>query len=427
MSFDPRDIIRCKRDGAALSGEQARTFLEAYVAGEVSDAQATALLASIFLHGMEPEELVWWTDGMLATGEELTWDLDRPVVDKHSTGGVGDKTSLVLAPALAACGAAVPMISGRGLGHTGGTLDKLEAFEGLSTELSLEDLRRVVGEVGCVIAAQSAELVPADRGLYALRDATGLVESLPLIASSILSKKMAEGLDALVLDVKYGTGSFLSEIAEGETLAGVMLDLARRKGLRARILHTAMDQPLGMAVGHALEVAECIEVMRAGGPEDLRLLVLELGGELLAAAGLTEGVDEGRTRLQRSLEDGSALDVFDHMVDKLGGDPAALPRTRSVDMWLAPASGVLDVVDCRAIGRAALALGGGRRAPADRIDPAVGVRWMRRVGDEVRAGELLAELHHAGSGVEQAQAELAAAIDFDTGRAPSPLVHARYG
>jgi len=427
MSFDPRDIIRCKRDGEALSGEQARTFLEAYVAGGVTDAQATALLASIFLHGMEPEELVSWTDGMLATGEELAWDLDRPVVDKHSTGGVGDKTSLVLAPALAACGAAVPMISGRGLGHTGGTLDKLEAFEGLSTELSLEDLRRVVGEVGCVIAAQSAELVPADRGLYALRDATGLVESLPLIASSILSKKMAEGLDALVLDVKYGTGSFLSEPAEGEALAGVMLDLARRKGLRARVLHTAMDQPLGRTVGHALEVGECIEVMRAGGPEDLRLLVLELGGELLAAAGLATDAQGGRSRVQRTLEDGSAMEVFDRMVSALGGDPAVLPRARSVDMWLAPASGVLDVVDCRAIGRAALALGGGRGGASDQIDPAVGVRWMRRVGDEVRAGELLAELHHAGSGVERAQAELGAAIDFDTGRAPSPLVHARYG
>ncbi len=426
MSFDPRDIIRSKRDGAALTGEEASAFLGAYVDGEVSDAQATALLASIFLNGMEPAELVSWTDAMLATGEELTWDLDRPVVDKHSTGGVGDKTSLVLAPALAACGAAVPMISGRGLGHTGGTLDKLEAFEGLSTELSLEDLRRVVGEVGCVIAAQSAELVPADRGLYALRDATGLVESLPLIASSILSKKMAEGLDALVLDVKYGTGSFLSRPEEGEALAAVMLDLARRKGLKARILHTAMDQPLGQAVGHALEVAECIEVMRAGGPEDLRLLVLELGGELLVAAGLAADVEAGRSRVQRTLEDGSAMEVFDRMVCALGGDPNDLPRAPSVDLWLAPASGVLDVVDCRALGRATLALGGGRAGPSDSIDPAAGVRWMRRVGDEVRAGDLLAELHHAGGGVEEAQAELGAAIAFDTGRAPYPLVRARF-
>jgi pyrimidine-nucleoside phosphorylase len=427
MSFDPREIIRFKRDGGELSSEQVRSFLTAYVAGHVTEPQATAMLASIFLRGMEPDELARGTDGMLATGERLTWELDRPVVDKHSTGGVGDKTSLVLAPALAACGAAVPMISGRGLGHTGGTLDKLEAFAGLSTELSLDEVRRVVGEVGCVIAAQSDELVPADRGLYALRDATGLVESMPLIASSILSKKMAEGLDALVLDVKYGSGAFLPDHEEGQTLAGVMLDLAGREGLPVRILHTAMDQPLGQAVGHSLELTECIEVMRAGGPEDLRSLVVELGAELLSAAGVVADVEAGRGRLARTLEDGSALEVFDRMVAALGGNPEELPHARAVDLWLAPASGVLDVVDCRAIGRAAVALGGGRHGPSDRINPSVGVRWMRRVGDEVRAGDLLAELHHAGTGVERAQAELQAAIAFDTGRAPSPLVHARYG
>lgn len=426
MSFDPRDIVRHKRDGGTLDAGQIEAFLGAYVEGRVTEGQATALLASIFIHGMAPDELVRWTEGMLASGERLTWDLDRPVVDKHSTGGVGDKTSLVLAPALAACGVAVPMISGRGLGHTGGTLDKLEAFAGLSTELSLDQVKQVVEEVGCVIAAQTRELVPADRGLYALRDATGLVESRPLIASSILSKKLAEGLDALVLDVKFGSGSFVPDPAEGEALARVMIDLAAGAGLPVRVLHTAMDQPVGHAVGHGLEVAECLEVLRAGGPADLRELVLALGAELLVAAGVASDVEAARARLAETLEDGSAQEAFDRMVAAQGGDPASLPRAKAVDLWLSPASGVLDVVDCRAIGRAVLELGGGRRGPADRIDPTVGVRWMRRVGDEVRAGELLAEVHHAGAGLEGALAHLGAAVAFDTGRAPEPLVRARY-
>jgi len=426
MSFDPRDIVRHKRDGGTLDAAEVAAFLGAYVEGRVTEVQATALLASIFIHGMAPDELARWTEGMLATGERLTWDLDRPVVDKHSTGGVGDKTSLVLAPALAACGVAVPMISGRGLGHTGGTLDKLESFAGLSTELTLAQVKGVVREVGCVIAAQTRELVPADRGLYALRDATGLVESNPLIASSILSKKLAEGLDALVLDVKFGSGAFVPEPDRGEALARVMLDLAARAELPVRVLHTAMDQPLGQAVGHALEVTECLEVLGAGGPTDLRELVLALGAEVLVAAGVDPDVDAARARLAATLEEGAAREVFDRMITAQGGDPRDLPRAKAVDMWLSPASGVLDVVDCRAIGRAVLGLGGGRRGPTDRVDPRVGVRWMRRVGDEIRAGDLLAEVHHAGVGLDGALVQLASAVAFDTGRAPEPLVRARY-
>ncbi len=418
MNFDARELVRAKREGRALTGDQITAFLSSYVGGSVSDTQATALLATICATGMEPEELYGWTRGMLESGKQFTWDVDRPVVDKHSTGGVGDKVSLVLAPALAACGVVVPMISGRGLGHTGGTLDKLEAIPGLRTELPIPTLRRAVDEVGCFIAAQSQELVPADRGLYALRDATGLVESVPLIASSILSKKLAEGLDALVLDVKYGSGAFLPELERGRELARVMSDLAERFGLPTRVLHTAMDQPVGHAVGHALEVAECVEVLRAGGPPDLRELVLALGAELLEAVGLADDLDAGRAQLAASLDDGRAADVWLCMIDLQGGDPTCLPTAKGVDMWLSPASGVLDVVDCRAIGLAVAALGGGRRGPTDAIDPAVGVQWMRRVGDEVRAGELLAEVHHSGRGVEEAMALLVDAVAFDTGRAP---------
>jgi pyrimidine-nucleoside phosphorylase len=430
--MDPRDILRAKRDGQALSVDQIESFLGGYVAGVVSEAQAAALLATIFQRGMSPDELARWTEGMLDSGARLTWDLDRPVVDKHSTGGVGDKTSLVLAPALVACGAAVPMVSGRGLGHTGGTLDKLEAIPGFRTELSLTEVRSAVQKAGAVIVAQSRELVPADRGLYALRDATGLVESMPLIASSILSKKLAEGLDALVLDVKYGGGAFLPEVERGEQLARVMLDLAARFGLPTRVLHTAMDQPLGQAVGHALEVAECISTLRAGGPEDLRELVLALGAELLVATELAPDFEGGRTRLAEVLDDGSAAEAFARMIAAQDGDPRCvqspdlLPSAPAVDLWLSPASGVLDVVDCRAIGRAATVLGGGRQGPTDRIDPAVGVRWMRRVGDSVRAGELLAEVHHDSRGLDQALAELESAIAFDTGRTPDPLVRATY-
>lgn len=420
MNLDPRDIVRAKRDGARLTREEMSAFLGEYVAGNVTEEQAAALLACISVRGMEPDELVEWTLAMRATGEQLTWDLDRPVVDKHSTGGVGDKVSLVLAPALAACGVAVPMISGRGLGHTGGTLDKLEAIPGFKSELALERVKAITAEVGCVIAAQTAELVPADRGLYALRDATGLVESLPLIASSILSKKLAEGLDALVLDVKYGSGAFLGDPEEGERLARQMIEIASGAGLNARVLQTSMEEPLGQAIGHSIEVAECLDVLRAGGPDDLRELVVELGAAVLDAAGI-------EADLEATLDDGRAMDVFEQMVRAQGGDLSKLPAPKEADLFLSPSSGVLDVTDCRAMGRAVLALGGGRRKAGDKIDPVVGVRFLRRIGDEVRAGELLAEIVHSGSGVEEARECLSQAIAFDTGREAGPLVRTRLG
>ncbi len=420
VEFDPREILRSKRDGGELSREEIDAFLEGYLSGEVSDAQATALLAALFHRGMGERELADWTEGMLATGATLRWDLERPVVDKHSTGGVGDKTSLVLAPALAAAGMAVPMLSGRGLGHTGGTLDKLEALDGLTTELSPGRLQAIVREVGCVIAAQTSQLVPADRALYALRDATGLVESLPLIASSILSKKRAEGLDALVLDVKFASGAFFPDPDRGRELARVMLRLARGGGIAASALLTSMESPLGEAVGHALELAECFEVMRAGGPADLRRLIVELGASLCCSCGLSPDLEAGRARIAGTLDDGRALEVFERMARAQGARSLELPRAPELELWLSPASGVLDIVDCRAIGLAAKALSGG--AEETSIDSAAGLRWMRRSGEQVRAGDLIAEIHHSGRGLDEARRLLEGSIAFDTGRSPAPLV-----
>ncbi len=432
-STDPRDILHSKRECLPLTEEQVETFLGGYLRDEVSDAQAAALLASIFTVGMEPDELYHWTRGMLLSGEQLSWDVDRPVVDKHSTGGVGDKVSLPLAPALAACGAFVPMISGRGLGHTGGTLDKLEAIPGLRTELSLDEVRGVLGQCSVVIAAQTVDLVPADRKLYALRDATGLVGSLPLIASSIMSKKLAEGLSFLVLDVKHGSGATLPDHEQGAALASSMLEIAQRFGLHAVAFQTNMDEPLGRAVGHSLEVLESLESLRGGGPSDLRELVLTLGACVLAHVGLATDEAHGRARIAEVLDDGRALDCFAAMIAAQGGDPsfledpAKLPQAPDTAMFLAPASGRLDLEDCRCLGRAAVALGGGRRSGGDEIDHATGLHWNVRPGQDVHAGQELAQLYHrAGHGLDEALAELETAVAFDTGREVNQLIMRRF-
>lgn len=428
--MDPRHLVRLKQEGGAFPPEDMRNFLRALLADEVSDAQTAALMAMVFAHGMTGQELVDWTRAKLDFTKILErGSSGRPRLDKHSTGGVGDKVSLALAPALIACGAEVPMISGRGLGHTGGTLDKLEAIPGMRTELGFEEIREIVEEVGGVIAAQTKELVPADGRLYALRDHTGLVESIPLIASSILSKKLAEDLDGLVLDVKFGSGAFMGDEARGAELAVTLREVAQAFGLEARVLRTCMDAPLGQAVGHALEVAEAVECMSSRGPSDLRELVVRLGGEALAAVKLAADAEEGALQIGEALDDASARDVFARMIAAQGGDPEVtedltrLPRTTTRSLWLSPASGQLDVVDCRRIGLAAAALGGGRLRKNDSIDPAVGVLWLRRPGDDVKVGDALAELHHDDArGMEAAEAHLEAAIAFDTGRELSPLV-----
>jgi len=432
--MDVRPVIEKKRDGGELSADEIERFLSGYVAGAVGDYQASALLMAIFIHGMEPGELECWTRAMLSSGRSLSFEgLDRPVVDKHSTGGVGDKVSIPLAPALAACGAAVPMISGRGLGHTGGTLDKLEAIPGFRTDLSEEELVSAVREVGVAMGGQTAEIAPADRKLYALRDATGLVESIPLIASSILSKKLAEGIGALVLDVKFGSGAFLPEPERGAQLARTMLDITGAFGVKAAAYQTSMARPLGRAVGHALEIAESIDCLRGEGPADLRELVVLLGGELLTLAGLAEDDAAGRARLERALDDGSALEVFGRVIDRQGGDARCLEDTKvlgaatGVSPWRAARSGTLRFRDVRAVGRAVALLGGGRSRLEDEIDLTVGVVFQLSEGDEVRTGDVIAELHHRGRGLEPALELLSEAVEIADEFEPGPLVLARLG
>ena len=429
--MDVRSIVSKKRDGGALAPEESEAFIAGFVAGEIPDYQASALLMAIFLRGMQPDELWHWTRAMLRSGDTLAFPaIGAPKIDKHSTGGVGDKASLPLAPAVAACGVCVPMISGRGLGHTGGTLDKLEAIPGLRTDLAADEFARVLGEVGCAMGGQTRELVPADQKLYALRDVTGLIESVPLIASSILSKKLAEGIDGLVLDVKFGSGAFFPEPERGAELARAMLDLAERAGLRAAALQTAMDRPLGLAVGHALEVAESLECLAGGGPGDLRELVCALGGEMLALAGAEPDAERGAARIARALDDGSARAVFGRMVAAQGGSQAALERglerARGREVFAAERDGWLAFRDVRAVGLAAGALGGGRRALGDALDLAVGLVATGPAGRRVSRGEPLFEIHHNGRGLAQARAWLARAVAIESAAAPSaPLVRGR--
>jgi pyrimidine-nucleoside phosphorylase len=430
MGLDLRALLRIKRDGGALSREQIEGFFRGYVAEEIPEHFASALLMAIFLRGMEPEELVAWTRAMLESGEKLSFGRVRaPKLDKHSTGGIGDKVSIPLAPAVAACGGAVPMISGRGLGHTGGTLDKLESIPGFRTDLSAADFARCLERTGAALGAQTPELVPADRRLYALRDATGLIESIPLIASSILSKKLAEGLDGLVLDVKFGSGAFLPEIGRGRELGRVMVDLARGFGLRASFFQTNMSRPLGTKAGNALEIEESLDCLEGKGPADLRELVELFGAELLRLGGVVEDRQEGRSRIGKVLENGAALERFERVVAEQGGDARVvrdrkrLPRVETVEVWKAPASGVLAYRDLREVGEAICALGGGRRALGDEIDPAVGLVFLRSEGDEVRAGEELVAIHHrAGRGLEEAVARLALGVALGRFQERLPLV-----
>ncbi len=432
--MDVRPILRTKRDGGELSEGQIRDFMRAYTAAEVPDYQASALLMGIFIHGMASEELAHWTRAMLESGVSLSFDgVDAPKADKHSTGGVGDKVSIPLAPAVAACGVAVPMISGRGLGHTGGTLDKLESIPGFRTDLSIDEFRAAVERVGVALGGQTADLVPADRKLYALRDVTGLVESLPLIASSILSKKLAEGIDALLLDVKFGSGAFLVDPQRGEELARTMIGLAGSFGLRASALHTAMDRPLGRAMGNALEIAESVECLRGGGPADLRELVCACGGAMLLDTGLESDVDAAEARIAATLDDGSALDLFLRIVECQHGDPRTiedperLPHAPAREIFEAPADGCLAYADVRELGWAVVALGGGREQLEDAIDPAVGLVSLRAAGANVKAGEPLFEIHHReGHGLDRAREHLRTALRIGPPTDPSPLVRARF-
>ncbi|MEJ5944465.1 thymidine phosphorylase [Pseudokineococcus basanitobsidens] len=388
--FDAVDVIRTKRDGGALPDAQVDWVVDAYTRGVVAEEQMSALAMAVLLNGMTRAETARWTAAMIASGErlDLSSGLSRPTADKHSTGGVGDKITLPLAPLVAACGAAVPQLSGRGLGHTGGTLDKMEAIPGWRASLSTDEVRRQLEDVGAVVCAAGADLAPADKRLYALRDVTGTVESVPLIASSIMSKKIAEGTDALVLDVKVGSGAFMKDLASARELAGTMVALGTDAGVRTVALLTDMSTPLGLTAGNALEVRESVEVLAGGGPRDVVDLTLALAREMLAAAGVN-GTDPAD-----ALADGRAMDVWRRMVAAQGGDAdAELPRARETDVVLAPADGVLVRLDALAVGVAAWRLGAGRARREDPVQAGAGVELHAKPGDEVRAGQPLMTLH----------------------------------
>lgn len=382
------DLIVAKRDGGELSDEQINWFIEGVTTGTIPAEQAAALLMAIVWRGLTARELATWTAAMINSGQRLDLSsLARPTVDKHSTGGVGDKVSLVLCPLVVACGAAVPQLSGRGLGHTGGTLDKMEAISGWRAALSDDEFLAQLQDVGAVIAAATADLAPADRVLYALRDVTGTVASIPLIASSIMSKKIAEGTSGLVLDVKFGSGAFLPDPADGEELARTMVGLGHAHGVNTVALLTDMDQPLGLAAGNALEVAEAVETLAGGGPADLVEVTLALAQEMVELAGLEAEPTE-------VLASGQAMDAWRAMVAAQGGDPAApLPTAPVVDHWTAPADGVINRIDALAVGVAAWRLGAGRARKEDDVSASAGVLLRRVQGHQVTAGEVIAELH----------------------------------
>jgi pyrimidine-nucleoside phosphorylase len=393
------EVIRRKRDGGELTPATISEIIAGVVGGGVPDYQAAALLMAVYFRGLTDAELVAWTQAMLHSGDVFDLShLPGGKVDKHSTGGVGDKISIPLAPLVAACGVKVPMISGRGLGHTGGTLDKLESIPGFRTDLPSARFVEGVATIGTCMIGQTESIVPADKRLYALRDVTGTIESIPLIAASILSKKLAEGISGLVLDVKVGSGAFMKTRERALGLARTLVGLGNRSGVKTVAYLTDMNEPIGWAVGNALEIEESIEVLRGEGPADTVDLVVTLGGRMLVLGGATGAQADGEARIRGAIADGSGLEVFRRMVAFQGGDVGVvddfgrLPRaSASVDV-VAPVGGTVQAIDCEGIGLAALVLGGGRRTKEDAIDPAVGLRMRVRLGAEVKAGEPLATL-----------------------------------
>ncbi|MFC0864871.1 thymidine phosphorylase [Sphaerimonospora cavernae] len=390
MGFDAIEVITTKRDRGELSTALIDWVVDAYTRGEVADEQMSALLMAILLNGMNRREVADWTQAMIRSGERMDWSiLDRPTADKHSTGGVGDKITLPLAPLVAACGAYVPQLSGRGLGHTGGTLDKLESIPGWRASLSNDEMLRVIRTAGAVVCAAGSGLAPADKKLYALRDVTGTVESIPLIASSVMSKKIAEGTGSLVLDVKVGSGAFMKDVAAARELARTMVALGTDAGVRTVALLTAMDRPLGKAVGNALEVEEAVEVLAGGGPADVVGITVRLAREMLEAAGIPDARDP-----EEALKDGSAMDTWRRMITAQGGDPdAPLPKAAESLELAAPASGVLTRLDAMSVGLAAWRLGAGRARKEDPVSAGAGVTLHAKPGDPVSEGQPLMTLH----------------------------------
>lgn len=427
----PQHIIAKKRDGQALTPTEIAAFVRGATDGSWADYQLSALLMAIFLRGMDEAETVALTTAMMNSGvvADLATIPGRKV-DKHSTGGVGDKISLPLAPMVAACGVPVPMISGRGLGHTGGTLDKLEAIPGFRTGLTLDEYRAQIARIGCALIGQTRDLAPADKKLYSLRDVTATVECRPLICASIMSKKLAEGIDALVLDVKFGRGAFMKERADARALAGAMVAIGKSMGKGVRALLTAMDQPLGRAVGNGLEVAESIACLKGAGPADVMELTYALGSHMLILAGAAADEKDAQKQLEHAVASGTALEKFAEIIAAQGGDahvvenPGRLPQAPLLTPWVSPRSGFVAEVDAMAVALAALALGAGRARAEDPVDPAVGLSQLVKVGEAVEAGQPLCLIHARDERSRAAaEAQLAAAFAWsETPVAPSPLI-----
>jgi thymidine phosphorylase len=422
--FDGVGVIRTKREGGTLSPDQIRDVMRAYMTGEFAEEQMSALLMAIFWRGMSATETAQWTGAMIDSGERADLSgLGRPSVDKHSTGGVGDKISLILVPLVAVFGAAVPQMSGRGLGHTGGTLDKLESIPGWHPDLDPADLLRLLDKVGGVITAAGDDMAPADRRLYPLRDITATVESIPLIASSIMSKKVAEGTQSLLLDVKVGSGAFMTDVAQARLLAAAMIAIGTAHGVRTAAMLTAMDRPLGRAVGNAVEVAEALDVLGGSGPDDVRDLSVAEASAMLKLAGL-----DGDPAA--ALDDGRALGKFREMIRAQGGDPdQPLPASPVLGVVTAPRDGFVRRLDAYAAGMASWRLGAGRSRPGEAVSAAAGVLCLAKPGEPVTKGQPVVELHGDDPGrLGAARAELAGAIDIgDEPPAVSPLIIERIG
>ena len=424
------DLIRKKRDGGALSRAEIDYFIHGVTAGSLPDYQASALLMAIVLRGMSPQETAALTDAMVRSGVRMSYpDIGGVLVDKHSTGGVGDKTSLILAPLVAACGGHVPMMSGRGLGHTGGTLDKLEAIPGFRTDLSLDELRGALRTVGCALIGQTSDIAPADKKLYALRDVTGTVESIPLICASIMSKKIAEGIGGLVLDVKTGVGAFMKTREDSLRLAAALVNIGNASDVRTEALITSMDAPLGRMVGNSLEVIESVETLKGNGPEDLESLSVLLAARMLIAARLEPDEASAERRIRGAIESGAGLEKFRAIVEHQGGDPRVLddytrlPSTREREDVMASGDGHVRCVHAELVGRAAVALGAGRAKLDDEIDPGVGIEVIAPVGTPIVKGDPVLRVHHrAGRGLDEALGLLREAIEIGAAPARQPLV-----
>ena len=420
MNMRIPEIIKKKRDGHALTPEEIRFVVDGYTMSLLPDYQMSALLMAIFYNGLSKVELDAWTDAMLHSGNVLVHDhVPGLKVDKHSTGGVGDKISIPLAPAVAACGVPVPMISGRGLGHTGGTLDKLESIPGFNVRLSIDEAKNILAQHGVFLIGQTKDVAPADRRLYALRDVTGTVESIPLIASSIMSKKLAEGIDALVLDVKFGAGAFMKSFDKAQELAETLIAIGKGAGKNVHALLTDMNAPLGYMVGNALEVRESLDVLRGGGPADVRELTETLGAHMVVLGGKAGSLDEAVQMIRNVLRNGKALSLFADIIKAHGGDPSvcddnlALPSATHMSIISAAKSGYIQRIDPMAVAMAALSVHAGRARKEDNVDPATGVELKVQVGSPVHAGMPLAILHHNGKGDEEARQRLNDAFEID--------------